>query len=224
MKNKTKLCVICGKEFQSKRPEYRCCSHECGYVLRSQSPRQKILPTRCAHCGGKFQPRRQTTKYCSKACYEESRIPQGTEEERFWNHVAKLGDEDCWEWQSTLNDNGYGIGYKDGKRYSAHRAAYEYAIGPIPEGLQLDHLCRNRSCVNPRHLEPVTPKENGLRSENKIWKAHLSNFCKHGHEFTEDNTTYVVNKKGYRERVCRTCRKIALIKHKNKQSQTKEAA
>jgi len=72
-------------------------------------------------------------------------------------------DNSCWLWQGIINEAGYGK-LKVSKRWvKAHRYSYELFVGDIPEGLTLDHLCRNRSCVNPGHLEPVTLRENVLR-------------------------------------------------------------
>src|ERR1700745_534406 len=71
----------------------------------------------------------------------------------------------CWEWDATINSSqGYAMIMVKGKRVLAHRFSYEYHVGPIPTGLQLDHLCRNRSCVNPSHLEAVSIKQNVLSS------------------------------------------------------------
>ena len=91
--------------------------------------------------------------------------PQKTVEERFWEKVNKSAPNGCWEWTAGLFATGYGGFQYGGRPVAAHRWAYEALVGPIPEGLELDHLCRNRKCVNPAHMEPVTHKENTLRGE-----------------------------------------------------------
>ena len=85
-----------------------------------------------------------------------------TFEERMWSKVSKAGD--CWLWTGTKRD-GYGMIKREGVMAQAHRVSYEMTKGPIPEGAMLDHRCRNRSCVNPDHLRPVTNKQN---QENKL--------------------------------------------------------
>lgn len=82
-------------------------------------------------------------------------------EKYFWSKVVPTGF--CWEWQGTISVYGYGAIKQNNVRKVAHRVAYEYLVGTIPEGLVLDHLCRNRRCVNPDHLEPVSIAENTLR-------------------------------------------------------------
>lgn len=105
-----------------------------------------------------------------------------------------------------------GIGYHGPNGYVwvsrgrlAHRVAYEQARGPIPEGLELDHLCRNRACVNPDHLEPVTHRENLLRADTFAARHAAQTHCVNGHEFTPDNTYIRTRPEGGRE--CRACRK-----------------
>lgn len=91
-------------------------------------------------------------------------IRGATPSERFWAHVRKTPT--CWEWTAgTTGASGYGVFRANGKATTAHRWAYEQLVGAVPEGLDLDHLCRNRLCVNPAHLEPVTHRENCLRGE-----------------------------------------------------------
>lgn len=104
----------------------------------------------------------------------------------------------CWNWRGSLNSNGYGKFKCGGKMIYAHRAAYERAKGPIPEGATIDHTCRNRRCCNPAHLEAVSLKENVRRSP----RAHKSH-CSAGHELSGDNL--YVDPKGYRK--CRTCKR-----------------
>jgi hypothetical protein len=116
--------------------------------------------------------------------------------------ITKIEVGDCWHWTAGKH-NGYGqfsLGGRKGRMYYAHRVAYEWLVGPIPEGLQLDHLCRNRACVNPDHLEPVSQQENILRGEggqNHAVKTH----CPQGHEYAGDNL-YVRPDGG---RQCRAC-------------------
>ena len=123
--------------------------------------------------------------------------------DRFWAKVNKATSSGCWEWTAGKHQD-YGVfGISSTHLVKAHRFAYEEIVGPIPEGLILDHLCRNRSCVNPAHLEPVTNKENVLRGEGIAAKNAVKTHCKHGHEFTEENT-YIT----YRgDRSCRTCQR-----------------
>lgn len=116
--------------------------------------------------------------------------------------------EGCWPWTGFINHGGYGLFSEKVNRRKrmlrAHRAVYELMVGPIPEGLTLDHLCRNRRCVRPSHLEPVTRAENVLRGEGLGAANARKTRCHKGHELTEANTG-IRTKTGWRS--CLTCRR-----------------
>ena len=99
---------------------------------------------------------------------------------RFWTRVSIRDQSECWPWRGTLR-RGYGAFIIGAKPTAAHRFAYELIVGPIPPGLVIDHLCRNRSCCNPAHLEPVTMRENLRRGENWIAALMDRTHCSRGH-------------------------------------------
>lgn len=117
-------------------------------------------------------------------------------DDRFFSKVYFTSD--CWIWIAGKMYGGYGTFYLDGKRHPAHRVMYEAVVGPIGEGLELDHLCRNPACVNPSHLEPVTHKENVRRG----LKGRMVTVCSHGHAYTPENTYFLPDGR----RMCRSCR------------------
>lgn len=124
---------------------------------------------------------------------------------RFWQKVIKDGPDGCWDWtgQKTAGYgrlSAQGRGRPGQKTHLAHRFAYKLLVGPVPAGLQLDHLCKNRSCVNPAHLEPVTPQENVLRTEGPPALNARKTHCPRGHPYSEENTWF--KKSG---RTCKTC-------------------
>lgn len=116
----------------------------------------------------------------------------------------------CWEWTGPLSTAGYGQLFIEGKNRPAHRISYEAHVGPIEDGLHIDHLCRNRKCVNPSHLEPVTPLENIMRGEGIMAQNARKTHCDRGHEFDAGNTYLMPDG----NRMCRTCRNIAKAKYR----------
>jgi hypothetical protein len=111
--------------------------------------------------------------------------------DRFMKKIKETNS--CWIFEGSKT-NGYGQFWVKNKKYLAHRWIYEQIVGKIPDGMQIDHLCRERSCVNPDHLEIVSNAEQQKR------RSEAQTHCKHGHEFTEKNT-YLYNNK----RNCRSC-------------------
>ena len=111
----------------------------------------------------------------------------------------------CWLWTASTC-SGYGNFWDGERKISAHRWSYEHYVGPIPEGLQIDHLCGTPLCVNPGHLEPVTHRVNNLRGITNATAVNArKTHCKHGHEFTEANTLTRRDRNKAPSRRCRTC-------------------
>jgi len=126
--------------------------------------------------------------------------------DRFWEKTQPCPMSGCWLWVGSWTGAGYGNAWSEGKAgVLCHRIFYEALVGPIPHGLQLDHLCRVTCCVNPAHLEPVTNWENTLRGDNNIAKLAKKTHCPKGHPYDEKNTRR-------RDRGGRECRRCAVIR------------
>jgi hypothetical protein len=122
--------------------------------------------------------------------FGDERLPR-----RFWSKVAVNGNTGCWEW-TAAKTNGYGrygIGpRRDYHLLVAHRYAYSVLIGPVPDEMHCDHLCRNRQCVNPAHLEVVTQRENKLRGDGTTAVNAAKTHCTRGHELDGDNLRVIL--------------------------------
>lgn len=143
----------------------------------------------------------------------------GSVEQRFWAHTIKRGPDDCWLWKGRPSSRGYGrLTTPWSSSTPAHRVSFMLHHGSIPDGHVIDHICRERTCVNPAHLRCVTPRINGL--ENSLSPAAINakkTHCLHGHPLSGEN---LIHAQGGRR--CRTCQrgfqrnlnaKIRLRKH-----------
>jgi len=142
---------------------------------------------------------------------------------RFWEHVGETDANGCWPWMGARTGGGNG-GYGQirvplgqdtvkWRRVPAHRFLFEIYYGPLPDGLELDHLCRNRRCVNPFHMEAVTGRVNILRGTAPSAINSRKTHCSKGHPLAGDNLKLERNKTGQVQRRCRTCAKIAAARY-----------
>lgn len=170
-------CEQCGAAFHAKpsklaRGGGKYCSRECMGKAKSGGN----IPSICVECGERFfvQPAiaaKGGGKYCGQVCQVSARsVPAA---DRFWTKVNKDGPVPsyapdlgpCWLWTASVKPHGYGqFAITEDQIRGAHQFSYTTVVGPVPDGLQLDHLCRVRHCVRPAHLEPVTGAENVRRA------------------------------------------------------------
>jgi len=137
---------------------------------------------------------------------KRSRISDIPETDWFWLGVEKT--KNCWFWTRSKNNTGYGTLLWYGKALTAHVVSYTLAHGKIAKGLELDHLCKNRNCVNPKHLEPVTHKENVLRGNSPSAIHARKTHCIRGHILIGENLRIQKRKNGKFQRVCRECYRV----------------
>lgn len=125
---------------------------------------------------------------------------------RFYDSFDIIPDG-CWVWKKLCSSNGYGNFSINKKTFYAHRISYELYNDPIPEGLVIDHLCRNRRCVNPEHLEVVTQRENISRGVGYGRGCASKTHCFNGHPYIESNIYFRKSKTGAISRCCKICHK-----------------
>lgn len=152
-----------------------------------------------ADCGNQCHARGLCIKHYRRG-QRSGDLPPRVEYPDFWGRVNKTST--CWLWTGFIAPTGYGQLAGHGTTLRAHRVAYEQVVGPIPEGLVLDHICRVRHCVNPDHLRAVTNRENTLAGIGPSALNARKMECKHGHDLTDPASSYV-DGRGWR--VCRVC-------------------
>lgn len=137
-----------------------------------------------------------------------------------WNGKFRVdADTGCWVWTAKIVRSGYGSFWNGVSQVGAHRFGYESLVGPVPEGLELDHLCRVRACVNPSHLEPVTHQENVIRGVSPAAIGATRTHCPQGHEYSPENTNV-----RRRRRECRICINVQAAQRMRRHRARKRAA
>lgn len=131
--------------------------------------------------------------------------------------MTEITNDGCWLWRGCKTPGGYGHSSLNGKATVAHRVAYQLIVGPIPEGMDLDHLCRNRACVNPAHLDPVTRRQNLVRGVK-------ARGCVNGHQYSKSGWSFVKRASGRIERRCKICHRARNKAAKAKKAQEAKAS
>lgn len=139
-------------------------------------------------------------------------------EEIIMQKVVQIPEAGCWIWEGLSYPGGYGMVYGGNKNYRAHRITYEMFKGPIPAGLQIDHLCRVPACVNPHHLEAVTNQVNSLRGIGPTAINKKKSHCPRGHAFIPENTK--ISRAG--TRCCRICANAHTRRYRKAKSDAKK--
>lgn len=204
-------CLVCGGPIPPKthrgRPR-RYCSEYC---------RQGSASRPCVDCGRVARGTRGRPASRCHVCApaHQKRLAQERLLDRIFNKIDASGD--CWEWTGWRGQDGYGRDHINRRSTLMHRWLYEQLAGPILDGLVMDHLCRNRGCVNPAHLEVVTRRENNLRGISPPALNAVKTHCTNGHPLAGPNL--IVDQDGHRR--CRTCR---LARRRERERSLRQAA
>lgn len=133
---------------------------------------------------------------------------------RFWGKVARAGYEECWVWLGRKNHSGYGLMTIERKGVRAHRISFVLNGSVIPEGYVIDHICRNRACVNPAHLRAVTKTVNTIENSYAVSAFNkVKNHCPQGHPYSEENTRIQLRKSGIVSRICKACSRFYSLRY-----------
>ena len=168
--------------------------------MSQQTARDGIIRAQIESAGAQFLPASGVASSARNTRMRTKSIPTLTteQEERFWSQVDRRFDDQCWNWLTYKDDENYGYFFYNGMKRRAHRIAYTLIRGVIPDGLTIDHICMNRSCCNPAHMDAITIRENILRSETTLAGANIrKTHCSRGHLLPEPD------KMGYRR--CSQC-------------------
>lgn len=173
----------------------------------------------CEYCQRGFTSSRVSAITCGTRCRGAragSRNLKGTSEDRFWSRVIRSEPDECWLWGGKVNDAGYGIFNDQSNAIRAHRFSWQLEFGEIADGLKIRHRCDNPPCVNPRHLEPGTHKQNMedmvQRGRGRSGKSR----CGNGHDLTLPGSFRLLRHRGYIERVCVECNKARQARYQAK--------
>jgi HNH endonuclease len=165
----------------------------------------------CAHCQQLARVTKKKTRFCSLRCARAAQpIAYCDPAQRFLRRLC-IQPNGCWRLRGSETPSGYGrirLRGAGGKLVAAHVFAYEIKYGSVPEGMELDHTCRNRWCCHPDHVEPVTHRTNVLRGAAPMAQIHNSGHCTRGHRFNEENTYFYKHgsRKG-RVAFCKVCKR-----------------
>lgn len=187
---------------------------EIGYNGRNASVLDTLTRSIHAADGGRHaMPEDHPTKPNYGMGNERPIVLTERQQQRFWKRVPDRGRGGCWDWRGVVNEkSGYGYLTIGNRQWSAHRTAWTLTNGAIPNSLTVDHLCRNRKCVNPAHMAIVSPKENTLRGYGPTAVNARKTHCIHGHELTPDN----IRNSSCGWRVCRKCHRVRRLATKLK--------